>query len=1561
MELHTQFQQLLDDYVKGNIALGAVAKWLTGNIDQAPQSAQELTLLLNEAHNGNTLTVEEFEYCFQFVVSPVSFQQALKQYQVQQCSLAFLTACLRAELLESPESTSRLENILFQLHERKIIHKAEHSHLNDALQRVAENLTRFTRDDKTVVRQDDKTQFRQSDRTVVRKDDRTQFRQSDKTQFRSGSASKSQPYTGDSRGNASTTSVTSQTSGTSSTWSKPFEDFSDAKTLEIGDVLKGRYKLVNHLGQGGMGDVFEAVDLTESEISGEDVTLALKVLNKEFREHPDSLKALQREVQTTKKLLHHNIVQVSLFERDESNAFMIMELLEGKPLDKALKENPNGMPFALAKKYIKELGEALDYAHGQGVIHSDLKPGNVFILDKSNEIKVLDFGIARAAGQRKKRGFNNDAFFPDSAQEFDPGQLGALTPNYASLEMIEYEDNNVPDPRDDIYALGCIAYELLTGKHPFWHDKSKTPADEAKRLGLILPKVKGLRPWQQEALEYTLVFEREGRIASVKDFLADFLREQRVFSVQEKAIAGGSALALIVAMYGGYWWWDNKEANELRHLLENKEHEKISQFSLSYLESVNGEWQIKAESKDLHEKVFRIKGMVDGYSEYVRHRAAQLMSEKSYLTAETLLEKAKALDNSATTKDLYEEIVQQKNQRIAELDEQLANLVESAANASLFASQYQQAKTWWLALAKISPDNARLKNAGLGLAFNQATRKLIEENALSSAQAMAEYALDFYSVDTNVFESAISNTKTQLQQIETLNDVANIAKQVAGLTDKLQPVLTFSDTGRLKPYVKDISNLRLIAPDHPFTEKLGKFTNRLITSEIDEQLRGRNWQQASALLTRLDGVLSPLSLSALQEKITKSEEQYFDQVKQIKRDIQRLVREDSFTKAMALVNDLKALNASSELLNDAYQTIAQGRLLQARNLKNQQRWRNAEQALTAALKLPLTTQLADDIQHEQQLLSEAENAFKSQAKEQREKLIAQQRIENIRRLETELGNIAGASFSLESVESTLNAIRELENLNASHPSIAKARRLITEKFLNKINDVAQSDMVQAIDLAEKGQSYFPAETRFRRAVKDLNDKLVLAKQAQQESSRAKALQRITRMLGAGITLSQFNRFKELVDGYAAIQPDQSALNELNRQVAFGYSELASRFSGENDFTQARRALQYAKEFSPSLASIASVEQRITLAEREFLEEENRRAKASRIASLKTSFSTRIRAGQVAEAESTLDELRTLIPQQDKFFITAAEDMATAYMALGARELDSQQYSAARELFNKARVFSPDNQDIQSYLALLTDIEEIERIKSQNPEQAKTLKAGLQQKFPNASVIEKIKIPTGKSAASGNECRKALAGKGMEQTSICYDMLNSDEKGPRMVVLPAIDGQTIAISRYEIRVQEYNYFCRASQQCQPVDAPRNHPATGMTIENAQIYTQWLSQTTGEQYRLPSLTEWQYAARGNDSETEQQQKKMNCKIFAGGSQVSGFSLEKVNVNKKQSQNNWGVVNYLGNASELVKASSGFVVAGGSFNNRASDCHVNFTESVSGRLEQDMGMRVVRVVTK
>ena len=267
----------------------------------------------------------------------------------------------------------------------------------------------------------------------------------------------------------------------------------------VGTVLRDRFVIEEVLGQGGMGVVLKARDRRREEALDRNPYVAIKILGDDFKGHPDALVALQREARRMQQLSHPNIATVYDFDRDGEHVYLVMELLEGESLDHVIQRHSStGLPKNEVARIVAGAGSALKHAHAKGIVHSDFKPANVF-LTKSSEVKIIDFGIARIV---------KDATQLEEAMKtrFDAGKLGAWTNAYASPEQMM--DGAAPDPRDDIYALGLVAYELLTGHHPF----GSKSAVEARFNELKPAPIRALTSAQNKVLAAALNFNRAHRL-----------------------------------------------------------------------------------------------------------------------------------------------------------------------------------------------------------------------------------------------------------------------------------------------------------------------------------------------------------------------------------------------------------------------------------------------------------------------------------------------------------------------------------------------------------------------------------------------------------------------------------------------------------------------------------------------------------------------------------------------------------------------------------------------------------------------------------------------------------------------------------------------------------------------------------------------------------------------------------------------------------------------------------------------------------------------------------------
>lgn len=268
--------------------------------------------------------------------------------------------------------------------------------------------------------------------------------------------------------------------------------------LAPGKVLCDRYLLEQVIGCGGTAIVFRARDMLSGKGNAPNIQVAIKTPRPELGDPERAAKRLKHEFEHAKLLSHPSIVRVFDLHEDEDRSFMTMELIQGQLLSRLLRDWTM-VPVSLAYKILRQCAEALSYAHSQNVVHGDFKPGNVFITPEEG-VRIVDFGTA--AGPTA-----NDSRIP------------AGTPTYASPEVLS---GATPDRSDDVFSFACVAYELLTGQHPFGRQSSL----QARDAGKIPPRAWNLSTSQWLSLLSALSWKRAARPTSVEDLLTRLKPEQ---------------------------------------------------------------------------------------------------------------------------------------------------------------------------------------------------------------------------------------------------------------------------------------------------------------------------------------------------------------------------------------------------------------------------------------------------------------------------------------------------------------------------------------------------------------------------------------------------------------------------------------------------------------------------------------------------------------------------------------------------------------------------------------------------------------------------------------------------------------------------------------------------------------------------------------------------------------------------------------------------------------------------------------------------------------------------
>lgn len=259
----------------------------------------------------------------------------------------------------------------------------------------------------------------------------------------------------------------------------------------------GPYRIIEQLGQGGMATVFKAYH------PALDRYVAIKVLHPAFKEDPNFLARFQREARIVAKLEHPHIVPVYDFSEHKGMAYLVMRYVEGETLKAHLKGEP--LPPQRILEILKPVAEALAYAHGQGVLHRDIKPSNVMLTPEGG-IFLTDLGLARMAQSGE----------PTLSQDMIIG-----TPQYMSPEQAKGEK---VDERTDIYSLGVVLFEMLTGRVPFSADTPYAIVHDHIYTPLPLPTTikPDISPALERVLLKALAKEKDDRYQKVADLAIAF-------------------------------------------------------------------------------------------------------------------------------------------------------------------------------------------------------------------------------------------------------------------------------------------------------------------------------------------------------------------------------------------------------------------------------------------------------------------------------------------------------------------------------------------------------------------------------------------------------------------------------------------------------------------------------------------------------------------------------------------------------------------------------------------------------------------------------------------------------------------------------------------------------------------------------------------------------------------------------------------------------------------------------------------------------------------------------
>lgn len=1338
-------------------------------------------------------------------------------------------------------------------------------------------------------------------------------------------------------------------------------DTSAAREGEFGPgyMLRGRFQLTTKLGEGGMGAVWRARDMLKVRARDRNPYVAIKLLSGDFREHPEAFIALQRETSKQQRLAHPNVATVFDFDRDEktNTVFMTMEAMEGQSMDRFIKKIPGGgLSVDEAMPIIEQLGAGLSYAHQNGLVHSDLKPGNCFVT-KEGVVKLLDFGIARAS--------KTEAHADGEKTLFDPGKLGAITPTYASVEMFEGME---PDQRDDIYALAIMTYQLFTGKHPY----GKQNAVKAMTMGLEPPYVSTLSKRQNRGLARGLAFRREDRIDTVEEFLEAVRPQESRTAVYTGA---GLAVTLLIAALAYGPAVDLMHARENESILVQMENGSLDSVEQAMgrvrtLDSAEQQSEILDDprtagafaalvARDGGRHVDAVLAMLEQLEEKQRRNLLDTPSVRAavfsvfeqriasafnpadqvldYPAATRQLETLDRLyPQSAAVLSLSTELKEKRAGLLADLEQRFETLLEQGAITQ--SEENTDIHDVIEQIRNVSPAHSLLSDDRLRFRAAELAEQALSANEFAAAERYVAAGLRFAPGDATL-RNLGARASRAAQRLEQQKLVAAIRERLRNAEGSLDSLEAFAASGT------DMVTLAVFEPENALVARLQQRHRALFDAAFSRALAANRHDDARALLVEHAPILDTAYLIQRRQALSSAGVDEPPAVSKARFDaVREGIDEAEVTpiRAASVISDLRSLiadvPATDSRLSELREHLTRALLGRADVAAGEERFRDADEWIARARMAD-----ADNAAIPAMVAKAARLESAAQERRARERRMAE--------LESVKGRFAAAieSGRPEQAETLLETALAL----AGHESTAADEN--SAFFSGAYVDLgtayaSNEDYKAALRVAVAGLDSYP----------DLE-----SLQSARENYRAE-LDRRALLLALG---SRFDSLAPL-----NIDATRAELVQLETQFPDRYDDI------REDFAKRRlaRLVEFVQtpQFEPRVlgeqiaAFSALFPNRAAAAKRLIANEGARRIESER-------------DRDALSARRMLDGLRQVLPD-DPGLKNLAGTLPPAPILTARRFLDAGQLNAAGEVLEASKSSLASLPEFRALMQNVADrrqkaTQKFDAFVSNVRKGLLTTRKARQRAFDEVLALWSDNADFTAVDYVHREpgaCLPDLAGSGKNEEGVCYDFVAEKVKGPLMVVIPAADGAVspFAIGKYEVTVAEFNRYCDDTGACKPTTGGNEKlPVTDISVRDAEAYARWLSSRASAMankpvvYRLPRVEEWRHAAAANG---DLPARGINCRPEGGATLSSGLMRSEggtlslgVPIGRALvsatfgGENGWGLVNAAGNAQEWVTGVNGLAATGGAFQDPVAACNVYSRREHSGSPDAITGFRLLR----
>jgi serine/threonine protein kinase len=1053
--------------------------------------------------------------------------------------------------------------------------------------------------------------------------------------------------------------------------------------IKIGTKLRDRFILDEVLGVGGMGTVYRGRDLLKVEARDRNPYVAIKVLNDDFKKRDDAFIVLQREASRQQRLAHPNIVTVYDFDRTGDIIFISMELLEGTPLDVFLKTHSRprgGLPTERAMPLIEGMGAALTYAHEHGIVHADFKPSNCFIL-RDGKIKVLDFGIARA--MKKPNQLDSELTV------YDGSSLGAMTPAYASPEMLEQSAD--PDPRDDIYAFACVCYEVLSGWHPF----NRVSALDARDQELKPKRLPGLTSKQNRALARALAFGRAERTPTVSEFIAQMgIGGERPPLWNRKSIAIAAAVAAVIVV-GSAWYADRYPVSKTLSDLKSGNRQTM-QAAIERIATLSASDRANVLKTGRESIIGYFGSQVQGMLETGEIDAASAK-------ADGLLNAGLAMYPDATQLvTLRGEVAKRKERYLNELAEQYETYL--AAGRLLRSGEKGDIQGVMQRIQLVNPRHPLLTDPRVAGAFANQAEAAIAAGNLATAHALVTDGTRLAPNDGVLRDVAdkLANAEQQAERRRRSNELATqIDGQLAALTslDALSPRL-----------IEELGELRGLDPGNAALDRVRATVKPLFGKDYQAIASLASIDETDAMERRYAAALESMGLGdaaarirARHTELTARHDKLVVQARTLAAAPGTKTTEGA--SIAQVLDELRKLSPADPEIESIITTAVSEQRRVAQRLSAEHEWNAARAAVNAVLALSTTPETKAQVAQDLENISQREaDAARESAEAER---VVAHRVERMKveaaqtQLQAALDSFSPTTAGLAALGAKVSALATLDPGNAM---IQSARTTAAQRIADAASTAAKAGKFNdARDLLTKAAADLPGVTAIAAARTQVDALQAEASKRAQDQVVADAQQKLRSLLEKAAP-SDAGWQRDADAALAAVRKVASndAANQARQQLTGVYLDAASRLVADKRFTAATQLLDKAEELTPKSPLVQARRAELTLASERLKSERAAEELAAKIDAAKQRFTHEIKSRQFDRARKTLSEVQAMGVKEDAFVTRDAPAMLVdGYLASAQAELKSGDYASAWQLGRSGAALQKDD---PRFAQLRTDID-----------------------------------------------------------------------------------------------------------------------------------------------------------------------------------------------------------------------------------------------------------------